>query len=151
MSANLTIKGSTTGQTVIDGNFLDREFHVLSGKVAISNVVIENGMAAGEGGGILNSGGTVTLTSVQLSNNVAAGANGAAGTNGGPGNTQGQPGGAGTRGEGGGIFNAAGSLTLNDCVISMNWAAGGNGGTGGNGGLGNNTSGLSGVRLVRPT
>ena len=71
IAANLTIKGRTTGQTVIDGNSLDRVFHILSGHVAISNVVIEHGRAVGEGGGILNSGGTVTLTSVQLFDNVA--------------------------------------------------------------------------------
>src|SRR5271157_5741046 len=75
ISANLTIKGSTTGQSIIDGNSLDRVFQIL-------RVVIEHGRAAGEGGGILNSGGTVTLTSVQLFDNVAVGGNGANGADG---------------------------------------------------------------------
>ncbi len=82
ISANLTIKGSKNGQTVIDGNSLDRVFDILSGKVAISNVVIEHGRAVGEGGGILNSGGKVTLTSVQLFDNVAVGDSGANGADG---------------------------------------------------------------------
>ena len=42
----LTIKGSTNGgQTIINGNNLDRVFFTLSGNVAISNVVIEHGQA----------------------------------------------------------------------------------------------------------
>ena len=46
----LTIKGSTKGgQTIINGNNLDRVFLTLSGNVAISNVVIEHGQALGEG------------------------------------------------------------------------------------------------------
>ena len=150
ISANLTIKGSKNGQTVIDGNSLDRVFDILSGKVAISNVVIEHGRAVGEGGGILNSGGKVTLTSVQLFDNVAvgdSGANGADGVAGAPDGTAGGAGAAGTVGEGGAIFNAAGSLTLSTCFISTNQAIGGNGGNGGNGGFGGNinAAGTSGV------
>ena len=46
----LTIKGSTKGgQTIINGNNLDRVFFTESGNVAISNVVIEHGQAIGEG------------------------------------------------------------------------------------------------------
>ncbi len=148
IAANVTIKGSTTSQTIIDGNHLDRVFHIQSGNVAISNVEIEDGLAAGTGGGILNSGATVTLTSVQLSDNVALGtngANGASGAAGSPVGVAGVAGGAGTAGKGGAICNAAGSFTLTDCVISTNLAGGGKGGTGGSGGFGQNTSGLTGV------
>ena len=107
----------------------------------MSNLVIEHGRVAGEGGGILNSGGTVTLTSVQLFDNVAVGGNGANGANGVAGaqvGTAGGAGAAGSVGEGGAIFNAAGSLTLSSCFISTNQAIGGNGGNGGNGGFGGN-------------
>src|SRR5271170_301522 len=69
---NLTIKGKGAGATVIDGNNLDRVFQVLSGSVAISGVTIQHGLAA-EGGGLLNSGGKVTLTSVSIVNNLAIG------------------------------------------------------------------------------
>ena len=42
----LTIKGSTKGgQTIINGDNLDRVFLTLSGNVSISNVVIEHGQA----------------------------------------------------------------------------------------------------------
>jgi hypothetical protein len=82
IAANVTIQGSKTAQTVIDGNSLDRVFDISSGRVAISNLVIEHGRAVGVGGGLLNSGGTVTLSSVQLFDNVAVGINGAAGSNG---------------------------------------------------------------------
>ncbi len=147
VSANLTIRGSTTGQTVIDGNSLDRVFQVSSGHVSISNVEIEHGRAVGKGGGLLNSGGTVTLTSVQFFDNVAvgqSGANGANGVEGGIAGTDGGAGGAGTVGEGGAIFNAAGSLTLTNCFFNTNEAIGGNGGNGGNGGFGGTAGGVSG-------
>jgi len=131
ISANLTIKGSTKGQTVIiDGNSGGRVFDVLSDKVAISNVVIEHGRAVGEGGGLLVSGGTVALNSVQFLDNVAVGANGA---NGGNGPIIGTDGGAGSAGKGGAVFVAAGSVTLTNCLVNSNEAIGGNGGNGGNG------------------
>ena len=75
---NLTIKGKGAGATVIDGNNLDRVFQVLSGTVAISGVTIQHGLAA-EGGGLLNSGGKVTLTSVSVVNNLAVGSTGGRG------------------------------------------------------------------------
>ncbi len=138
ISANLTIKGSTMGPTVVNGQSLDRVFDISSGNVAISNVLIENGRAAGEGAGLLISGGTVTLTSVTLSDNDAVGKRGATGADGVSSSTSGGhggTGGAGTIAEGGGIFVAAGSVTLTNCSINNNEAIGGNGGTGGFGGF----------------
>jgi len=72
---NVTIKGKGASSTTIDGNNLDRVFQVLSGKVQISGVTIENGKA-NEGGGLLNSGGKVTFTSVVIAHNVAQGTTG---------------------------------------------------------------------------
>jgi hypothetical protein len=144
IASNVSIEGSTTGRTIINGNKLDRVIHIESGTVAISNAVIENGRA-GTGGGILNSGGTVTLTSVQLVDNVAIGAVGAAGAPGAdrfPVGTNGGTGGAGGSGAGGAILNQAGSLTLNDCEISANEAIGGAGGNGGDGGFGGPLEGI---------
>jgi hypothetical protein len=138
ISANLTIKGSTKGQTVIiDGDRLNRVFDVLSDKVAISNVVIEHGRAEGEGGGLLVSGGTVALNSVQFLDNVAVGANGGSGANATLRGAKGGDGGAGSAGEGGGVFVAAGSVTLTNCLLNANEAIGGNGGNGGHGGSAN--------------
>ena len=79
ITGNLTIKGKSSASTIIDGNNLDRVFQVLGGKVSISKVTIQHGRAAGDGGGILNSGGQVTLSSVAILNNVAVGNNGTAG------------------------------------------------------------------------
>ena len=78
ISGNLTIKGKKAAASIIDANGLDRVFQVIRGKVKISNVTIEHGMAT-EGGGLLNSGGQVTLSSVIVTNNEALGAAGVAG------------------------------------------------------------------------
>jgi hypothetical protein len=83
ITGNLSITGKGEGRTIIDGNNLDRVFQIVGGKVSISGMTIQHGLALGEGGGILNSGGNVTLTSVSVSSNVAlgaAGSQGAAGT-----------------------------------------------------------------------
>ena len=62
IKGNLTIKGKGASSTIVDGNSLDRVFQVLSGRVQISGLTIQHGQAE-EGGGLLNSGGQVTLTS----------------------------------------------------------------------------------------
>ena len=69
IKGNLTIQGKGATKTIIDGNDMDRVIQVLSGKVSISKVTIQHGLANGQGGGILNSGGKVTLTSVTIQNN----------------------------------------------------------------------------------
>src|SRR5262249_46030522 len=92
---DLTIKGKTASSTVVDGNNLDRVFQVLGGRVSISNLTIQHGRAPGDGGGVLNSGGQLTLFSVGILNNVAAGRNGRAGA---AGAGSGQFGGAGGNG-----------------------------------------------------
>ncbi len=57
IKGNLTIKGKGAGTTIVNGNKLDRVFQVLSGKVAISGLTVQNGRALAEGGGeFLNSG-----------------------------------------------------------------------------------------------
>ncbi len=143
----VTIKGKGATSTVIDGNSLDRVFQVLSGKVQISGVTIQHGQAS-EGGGLLNSGGNVTLTSVVVANNTALGTAGAQGSAGlGVGETGGN-GGAGTNGGqalGGGIANEVGSLSLSKVTVISNVAQGGNGGNGGSGGDGEGRSGAAGV------
>ena len=142
----LTIKGRQAATTIIDADAVDRVFHVLGGKVTISGVTIQNGLAlrltgpAAQGGGLLNSGGQVTLSSVVVANNRALGTNGLAGADGiggvgvrvGP---DGGNGGAGSEAQGGGIFNAAGSLSIINSTITSNRALGGDGGNGGEGGF----------------
>jgi hypothetical protein len=107
--------------------------------VSISGVTIQHGLAEGRGGGILNSGGQVALTSVMIQNNQVSGANGINGVAAASGSTNGLDGldgSARTSGEGGGIFNAAGSLKISKSLITSNDAFGGAGGAGGVGGIG---------------
>jgi hypothetical protein len=147
LKGKITIEGKSPTGTVIDGNNLDRVFQVLSGKVTISKLTIQHGLAT-QGAGILNSGGQVTLSSVRVVDNVAQGTAGVNGADGSSGGTVGGNGAAGTAGGmavGGGVFNAAGSLNLLNSTISSNLALGGNGGNGGDGGVGSGATGAAGV------
>ena len=134
LSGNITIKGSGSRGTIIDGNNLDRVIHVLQGNVKISGVTIEHGLAS-MGGGLLNTGGQVSLSSVVVANNRAVGAEtakeslAAAVVSGAPGNN----GRDGTAGMGGGIYNGAGSLSISNSTISGNQAQGSGGGRGSDG------------------
>ena len=153
---NVTIKGKGSSSTVIDGNSLDRVFQVSSGRVQISGLTIQHGQAD-EGGGLLNSGGQVTLTSVVVANNAALGSSGAAGLQGTDGTVVADEflGGAGSAGAdgsdalGGGIFNQAGSLSLSNSTILLNRAQGGDGGQGGTGADAHGgTAGVDGQRAM---
>src|SRR5262249_2170374 len=134
---NVTIKGKGASASIIDASALDRVFHVLAGKVMISGVTIQHGRAD-EGGGLLNSGGQVTLTSVVIANNQAVASSGAAGADDPVGRTRtdstGGAGGNGTAGGvamGGGISNERGSLTIAKSSLLSNQVHGGAGGQGG--------------------
>ncbi len=132
----LTIKGKGAGASIVDGNQLDRVFDILGGNITLSKLTIQNGRAT-QGAGLLNEGGSVSLTSVAIQNNTAVGAAGAAGANGSAGGSVGNDGGAGGTGsdaQGGGVFNGAGLLKITSSVISSNQAIGGSGGSGGVGG-----------------
>jgi len=70
---DLTIKGVSSAQTIINGGALDRVFHVM-GPVTVKfvNLSIQNGLVQGfGGGGILNAEGAVSLVSCSVANNVA--------------------------------------------------------------------------------
>ncbi len=122
INANVAIQGRGAGQTIIDGNNTDRVIEVLGGTVSITGVTIQHGRVTGDGGGILNNGGRLSLSSAVVANNVAVGS---------PGSFGGGNGGNGGAGQGGGIFNEAGSLTVTRTTIASNQAIGGNGGNGG--------------------
>ncbi|MBU0944331.1 MAG: hypothetical protein KJ804_18430 [Proteobacteria bacterium] len=75
---DLTIRGAGAGQTIVDGNGVDRVFDIVySDTVSMSGMTIRNGVApTGDfgGGGIRTSSGNLTLDRVTVSNNrVAAG------------------------------------------------------------------------------
>lgn len=114
---SLTITGQGRDSTLIDGNGIDRVLHILPESesaitVTISNLAVENGTALNHvGGGILVAQrATVTLTGVDVANNVADN----------PSQGVGEPG-AGGQGLGGGIYNA-GTLNLTDVGIYDNVA-----------------------------
>ena len=138
IKGRLTIKGAGPGRTIIDGNNLDRVFDILGGVVTLSGLTVQHGLSD-HGGGILNNGGRVTLSSAVVTQNLAvgsAGTDGAEGAGGGQVGGNGTAGGEGTNALGGGIFNEAGSLTISKSTIAANQALGGNGGQGGEGGAG---------------
>jgi hypothetical protein len=127
INKNLTIVGPGAAALAISGNNSSRVFKVAIGyTVNISGLTIRDGRgtngvngAAGQPGGGIYNGGTLTLNDCVVTNNRAG--------NGGTGGTS-ATGGAG--GDGGGIYNyLTGILTLNQCVLSGNF--GGTGGTGG--------------------
>jgi len=68
----LTISGAGAGVTIIDGNLKDRVFSVEGSRsVAISGVTIRNGAVSGSGGGIYNFG-NLTLSDSEVVDNSAA-------------------------------------------------------------------------------
>ncbi|OUC13285.1 MAG: hypothetical protein B0A82_17495 [Alkalinema sp. CACIAM 70d] len=108
---SVNLSGAGIGSTVISGNQATQVFTVASNDVtnsagvitSLSNLTIQDGRSlnGADGGGILNAG-TLTLSKVVVTNNVASGA-------------------------GGGIANT-GSLTLDQSLIANNQANNGGGG-----------------------
>ncbi len=151
-SKTITIVGQGAGSTIIvpndDKGWDTRIFEILSRSgalvtVTFKNLTIEGGAAtdsgaaggtASLGGGILIDGGMVSLTSVDLADNIASGAAGTTGTNGTKKAQRGGNGGAGKEAEGGAIYLAGGTLSLNGTTLSQDIAWGGRGGAGGIGG-----------------
>lgn len=76
--SNVVLQGTSSTTAIIDGNNLDRVFHVLNGaSVTMNDLSITHGTALMNGGGILLENSTfLNLTNVVLSNNSAE--NGAA-------------------------------------------------------------------------
>lgn len=164
LNADITIIGVSALSTFINGDSLDRVFHVLPGNnVSLSFLTIEEGYAnPGNGGGVFNQG-SLSLSDIHISNNACELIQGGA-TDGGFGGgianegllqcnrtsvfnntarggrgTNGSNGGGGggsTPGLGGGVFNSAtGTIDLINVTISGNTAIGGSySGGSGNGG-----------------
>src|SRR5262245_17341551 len=103
----LTIDGPGAGQLTVSGNQSSRVFSIVDAPVAMSGLTIADGLTTGRqalGGGILNSGGRLSLTQVAVANNNAHG----------DGNPVAVAG-------GGGIANIFGAtLTLSRCVFAGN-------------------------------
>ncbi len=128
---SMRIFGAGSGATFIDGNGIDRVFHVLSGNITIDGLTIQGGSAdggsTGDGGGLqAETSASVFINNAVISGNSAR--NGGAIDNDGTlqlnyvtidGNTSTQ--------NGGGIANT-GALTLTNVTVSNNVALGALGG-----------------------
>ncbi len=148
---SVNINGPEASQLTISGNAVSRIFDIGSGtSVTISGLTLTDGLAA-DGGGILNAG-NLTLCQDTLTGNVAQGSatGGLFGDNGGRGGGVENQAGAtlhvqqilftdnqalgGTNGGnafGGGIYNEAGSVTIDQGTLNGNQAVAANGGTAG--------------------
>jgi hypothetical protein len=112
---SLTIDGPGADLLAVSGNGQSRVFRISGGlTVAIDDLTITDGRAVGDGGGILNTGSTLTLDRVVLTGNHAVATTGNA------------------NGRGGAVANLSGAtLTVTDCQFTGNQARGGGPGGGG--------------------
>jgi len=107
---SMTIQGAGVGSTIVDAQYSGRVFSIGGCDVDLSGMTIRNGKTSGNGGGIYNEDGTLTMTDCTVSGNKA-------GTS------------------GGGIYNGiGGTLTMTGCTVSGNMAGYDGGGINNNGG-----------------
>jgi hypothetical protein len=145
---HLTVKGPGFDQLAVSGTHQSRVFTITgSNNVIISGLTISDGKVVGNGGGILNTGSTLILSDVLLSQNEAVATPGVGnGRGGGVANVSGGTltvtgalitgnralggtgGGAGIVRSGGGIFNLGSRLTVDHTAFIGNQAIGGSGG-----------------------
>ncbi|OYV96589.1 MAG: hypothetical protein B7Z73_00450, partial [Planctomycetia bacterium 21-64-5] len=129
-AANVAITAPTAGLT-IDANNSSRVFQIDAGAaVTLTGLTLVNGTTGGDGGAILNDGGTLTLANSSLESAVASGNGGAlANENGGAAtisNSQIEQNSA--SGNGGGIYNdATSTLTVSGGTFAVNVNGGGQG------------------------
>jgi len=109
VAADVTISGDGARSTFVDGNSLDRVFHVAGEhSVTLNDLTVAGGLtsapnAAGAGGGILNEGGTLTVNRSRVGNNESG------------------------KGDGGGLANMGGTLTIAGSTVDGNSADNGGG------------------------
>ena len=75
LTADVTIDGAGAGSTMVDGNAIDRVFHIAAGiNVTLQNLTISGGSPPGSngGGGILNNGSTLHVLNAIISDNTAS-------------------------------------------------------------------------------
>lgn len=130
INSTLIINGAGQNSTIIDGNDLDRVFHITGGfKVAMNNLTIQDGNQTGiglGGGGIANASGLLILTNVMLTSNLAFEPGGAL-LNGGTATLNGVTITSNSASTGGGITNA-GTLNITQSLIRDNNSTTGTGG-----------------------
>jgi hypothetical protein len=98
INGDVTIVGDGAGNTIVDGNALDRVFDVIGGNVTVTDLTVTGGAGASKGGGFnVAAGASLTLNEVVVSGNEAA--------------------------NGGGIFNV-GTLVMTDVHLAGNTGSG---------------------------
>lgn len=114
ITSDLVIVGESTRETIINGDSLDRVFHVLQGAtVTIQQIEIHQGFVFAENGGAILNQGVLTLFQVGIRNSMSEGSSQ----------------GAQSGGMGGAIANE-GLVTIENTTINDCMALGGNGGNG---------------------
>jgi hypothetical protein len=135
---DLTIMGNGAANTIIDGGGIDRVFHICPGggcnyAVTILGLTVQNGSSEDFGGGLRNEGGNLTIGDCTVKDNTAAFYGGGVYNE----NTltiqnHTTIGGSGAGNQaminGGGIFNATGSVTVDNSTVSDNTADNNGGG-----------------------
>jgi hypothetical protein len=129
ITTNIQIQGNGAGQTIVDGNHAVNMFSVLSGLVGFSDLTIRNADVGfgGNGGGIFNIGGTITVANSVLSGNKSHANGGGIFSQGSLTVTGSTFTGNSTRGAGGGILFTAGTLTVTSSTFDTNDAFAGGG------------------------
>jgi predicted outer membrane repeat protein len=135
---DLIIQGNGAANTIIDGGGVDRVFHICPGgsctnTVTFNGVAIQNGTVGGGGGGIRNEAGTTIIDGCILRTNTAINGGGISNFSTLTIQNRSVIGGSGAGnqaagGNGGGIYNYAGTLTVNGTTISVNSASNNGGG-----------------------
>lgn len=138
---HLTIRGSGSATTIIDGGAIDRIFDVAPNvTLVLSDVTIQNG-AADFGAGLRNEGGNVILQDVVLTGNVASGSSTSESHGGAIFNDEGNVllervtvTGNSSEQDGGGVYSFNGFLEVNDSSVDGNISSRFGGGLALNGG-----------------
>ena len=99
VNGSVNIVGNGTGNTVINGNGVDRVFDLRSGIISLSGLTVQGGKSSSGAGISVGTSANVTLTDVVIQSNAGSGAS-----------------------KGGGIYND-GALTLQDSIVQNNGSA----------------------------
>jgi hypothetical protein len=136
INKSVSIVGSVASSTIINGNVVGSVFTIVGAyTVSISGVTITGGATAGygigNGGGIYQTSGTLTVTNSTISGNTTGGNGGGIYQAGNTLTVTNSTISNNTGATGGGIYQAGGTLTITNSTISGNTARSGGGGISG--------------------
>src|SRR5215213_2358991 len=79
ITESLAISGAGMGKTILDAGDLDREFHVQSGTLTLSDLTVQNGLADPGGALLVSSSSSITRVSFLNNRSTSDGSNGTGG------------------------------------------------------------------------